>query len=94
MLLGDPRWRPEFRRAPGASSLPIRIPSDASTPSDRAGTRNERDLAQAAGLVGCAVRKRVLIRAKGSGHMIHLGRPDLVITAVLDVVRESRTGKE
>jgi len=34
-----------------------------------------------------------LIRAEGSGHMIHLERPDLVAQAVREVIREARLGK-
>ena len=34
-----------------------------------------------------------LIRAEGSGHMIHLERPDLVAQAIREVIREARLGK-
>jgi len=34
----------------------------------------------------------ILQKAKGSGHMIHLENPDIVIAAVLGVVRTSRSG--
>jgi pimeloyl-ACP methyl ester carboxylesterase len=34
-----------------------------------------------------------LARAEGSGHMIHLERPDLVVETIRDVVREVRRGK-
>jgi len=34
-----------------------------------------------------------LIRAEGSGHMIHLERPDLVAQAIREVIREVRLGK-
>jgi pimeloyl-ACP methyl ester carboxylesterase len=34
-----------------------------------------------------------LIRAEGSGHMIHLERPDLVTQAIREVIREVRPGK-
>jgi pimeloyl-ACP methyl ester carboxylesterase len=34
----------------------------------------------------------MLIKAEGSGHMIHLERPDLVIHAVLEVVQKIRRG--
>ena len=34
-----------------------------------------------------------LIKAEGSGHMIHLQRPDLVVAAILDVVQKIRRGK-
>jgi pimeloyl-ACP methyl ester carboxylesterase len=34
----------------------------------------------------------ILIQAKGSGHMIHLERSDLVVEAVLELVQKSRRG--
>jgi pimeloyl-ACP methyl ester carboxylesterase len=34
-----------------------------------------------------------LITAEGSGHMIHLERPDLVAQAIREVIREARLGK-
>jgi pimeloyl-ACP methyl ester carboxylesterase len=37
--------------------------------------------------------KGKLTKAEGSGHMIHLQRPDLVVAAIRDVVQEIRRGK-
>ena len=84
-------WRQEFSalrkqrqsRYP-LGNLPIRV-------LERDNGTNETWHAQQVDLAALSSASK-LIRAEGSGHSIHLERPDLVVEAIRDVVRQARAG--
>jgi pimeloyl-ACP methyl ester carboxylesterase len=85
-------WRQEFRalrrqRVPGRhplGNLPLRV-------LERERDTTDRWHVQQVQLAALSSAGK-LITAEGSGHMIHLERPDLVIDAIQDVVRRIRRG--
>jgi pimeloyl-ACP methyl ester carboxylesterase len=86
-------WREEFtalRRARlnehhPLGSLPLRVVERARDSTDA--WHNQQ--VELAGLSSAGK----LVKAEGSGHMIHIERPDLVVQAIGKVIREARRGK-
>jgi pimeloyl-ACP methyl ester carboxylesterase len=92
-LVAAESWRQEFialrqqrlAQTHPLGNLPLRV-------LERSEGANEAWHTQQVQLVGLSSTGK-LIKAEGSGHMIHLYRPDVVVQAIRDVIAASRTSK-